>query len=79
MESRHPVGMDSKLPTSGVLVYIVDTRVESAKGPIKVLGEFTNQTMSDVLLGVGEYLEASGWVVSVTRNEVWGNEFAIFP
>ena len=44
-----------------------------------MLGEFTNQTMSDVLLGVGEYLEASGWVVSVTRNEVWGNEFAIFP
>jgi hypothetical protein len=35
--------------------------------------------MSDALLGVGEYLEASGWVVSVTRNEVWGNEFAIFP
>jgi hypothetical protein len=79
MESRQPVGMDRKLPTSGVLVYIVDTRVESAKGPINVLGEFTNQTMSDVLLGVGEYLEASGWVVSVTRNEVWGNEFAIFP
>ena len=79
MESRHPVGMDQKLPTSGVLVYIVDTRVESTEGPIKVLGEFTNQTMSDVLLGVGEYLEASGWVVSVTRNEVWGNEFAIFP
>jgi M6 family metalloprotease-like protein len=79
MESRHPVGMDSKLPTSGVLVYIVDTRVESTKGPIKVVGEFTVETMSDVLLGVGEYLEASGWVVSVTRNEVWGNEFAIFP
>ena len=79
MESRHPVGMDRKLPTSGVLVYIVDTRIESTKGPIKVLGEFTAETMSDALLGVGEYLEASGWVVSVTRNEVWGNEFAIFP
>jgi M6 family metalloprotease-like protein len=79
MESRHPVGMDGKLPTSGVLVYIVDTRVESAEGPIRVVGEFTVETMSDALLGVGEYLEASGWVVSVTRNEVWGNEFAIFP
>ena len=79
MESRRPLGMDQKLPTSGVLVYIVDTRLESTKGPIKAVGVFTNETMSDVLLGVGEYLEASGWVVSVTRNEVWGNEFAIFP
>ena len=36
-------------------------------------------TLSDALLEANEYLEASGWVVSVTRNETWGNEFAIFP
>jgi M6 family metalloprotease-like protein len=79
MESRRAIGIDSKLPDSGVLVYIVDSRVDSGLGPIRVQGTWTSESMSEALLGVGEYLEASGWVVSVTRNEVWGNEFAIFP
>ena len=79
MESRHPIGIDTKLPKTGVLVYIVDSRIDSGLGPIKVQGKWTSETMSEALLSVGEYLEASGWVVSVTRNEVWGNEFAIFP
>ena len=79
MESRRPIGIDSKLSDSGVLVYIVDSRVDSGLGPIRVQGTWTSKSMSEALLSVGEYLEASGWVVSVTRNEVWGNEFAIFP
>jgi M6 family metalloprotease-like protein len=79
MESRRPIGIDSKLPDSGVLVYIVDSRIDSGLGPIRVQGTWTSVSMSDALLGVGDYLEESGWVVSVTRDEVWGNEFAIFP
>jgi M6 family metalloprotease-like protein len=79
MESRRPIGIDSKLPDSGVLVYIVDSRVNSGLGPIRVQGTWTSESMTEALLSVGEYLEASGWVVSVTRGEVWGNEFAIFP
>jgi M6 family metalloprotease-like protein len=78
MESRHPIGIDSKLATSGVLVYIVDTSIDTTEGPMRVQLA-PNATLADALLGVGDYLEASGWVVSVTRNEVWGNEFAIFP
>jgi hypothetical protein len=78
MESRHPIGIDSKLATSGVLVYIVDTSIDTTEGPMRVQLA-SGATLSDALLEVGEYLEASGWVVSVTRNEVWGNEFAIFP
>jgi hypothetical protein len=38
-----------------------------------------NATLDDALLEVGEYLKAAGWTVSVTRNEAWGDEFAIFP
>ena len=79
MESRRPIGIDSKLPDSGVLVYIVDSRVDSGLGPSRVQGTWTSESMAEALLSVGEYLEASGWVVSVTRNETWGNEFAIFP
>jgi len=78
MESRHPIGIDSKLATSGVLVYIVDTVTDTTQGPMRVQLA-ANATLADALLGVGDYLETSGWVVSVTRNEVWGNEFAIFP
>jgi M6 family metalloprotease-like protein len=78
MESRHPIGLDSKLASPGVLVYIVDTVTDTTEGPMRVQLA-PNATLADALLGVGEYLEASGWVVSVTRNEVWGNEFAIFP
>jgi hypothetical protein len=78
MESRHPLGMDRKLRNAGILVYIVDTSIDTTEGPMRVQLA-SGATLSDALLEVDEYLEASGWVVSVTRNEVWGNEFAIFP
>jgi hypothetical protein len=78
MESRHPIGLDSKLATSGVLVYIVDTTTDTTEGPMRVQLS-PNATLADALLEVGEYLKSAGWTVSVTRNEVWGNEFAIFP
>jgi M6 family metalloprotease-like protein len=78
MESRHPIGIDSKLATSGVLVYIVDTSIDTTEGPMRVQLA-PNATLDDALLEVGEYLKAAGWTVSVTRNEAWGNEFAIFP
>lgn len=78
MESRHPIGIDSKLATSGVLVYIVDTSIDTTEGPMRVQLA-PNATLADALLEVGEYLKSAGWTISVTRNEVWGNEFAIFP
>jgi M6 family metalloprotease-like protein len=78
MESRHPLGMDRKLRNAGILVYVVDTSIDTTEGPMRVQLA-SGATLSDALLQVDEYLEASGWVVSVTRNEVWGNEFAIFP
>ena len=78
MESRHPIGMDRKLRNSGILVYIVDTSIDTTEGPMRVQLA-SGATLSDALLEANEYLEASGWVVSVTRNETWGNEFAIFP
>ena len=78
MESRHPIGIDSKLGTSGVLVYIVDTSIDTTEGPMRVQLA-PNATLADALLEVGEYLKSAGWTISVTRNEVWGNEFAIFP
>ena len=78
MESRHPIGIDSKLATSGVLVYIVDTTIDTTEGPMRVQLA-PNATLADALLEVGEYLKSAGWTVSVTRNEAWGNEFAIFP
>jgi hypothetical protein len=59
-------------------MYIVDTSIDTTEGPMRVQLA-PNATLANALLGVGNYLEASGWVVSVTRNEVWGNEFAIFP
>jgi hypothetical protein len=78
MESRHPIGMDRKLRNSGILVYIVDTSIDTTEGPMRVQLA-PNATLADALLEVGEYLKSAGWTVSVTRNEVWGNEFAIFP
>lgn len=37
IEARRPVGLDGKLRKAGVLVYTVDTSVESGMGPVRVV------------------------------------------
>ncbi len=63
VESRRGVGFDSGLPEEGVLVYVVDTTIESGRGQVVVHppGQFDR---SDALLNLGEWIVVEGVEIS---------------
>lgn len=75
VESRRPIGIDSKLEKSGALVYVVDSAVESGLGPIKV---YPNDIKNDPLFtqaprAAGESVEIEGVKIEVISSNSAGD------
>ncbi len=85
VESRRQLGYDFELPyrwsdgsssnrpaliNEGVLVYTVDTFVDSGQLPIKVAGDSGNGQVDDFpVLGVGESVTVRGYTITVTADD----------
>ena len=66
-ENRAIDGYDKNLSTGGILVYSVDERIATGKGPIKVQGDYSGDWPdSSVLLQPGEKITVAGYEISVT-------------
>ena len=66
-ENRASDGYDQNLLTGGILVYSVDVRIASGKGPIRVQGDYSGDWPdSSVLLQPGEKITVAGYEISVT-------------
>lgn len=68
VESRRPLGIDSKLEKSGALVYVLDTKKESGFGPIAVQSntkQSNDQWLKQAPLAVGESITVGDYTVSV--------------
>ena len=65
-ENRAIDGYDQNLLTGGILVYSVDERIGTGKGPIKVQGDYSGDWAdSSVLLQPGEKITVAGYEISV--------------
>ena len=74
-ENRAIDGYDKNLLTGGILVYSVDGRIATGKGPIKVQGDYSGDWPdSSVLLQPGEKITVAGYEISVT-SKVGNNYF----
>ena len=74
-ENRAIGGYDQNLSTGGILVYSVDERIATGKGPIKVQGDYSaDWPDSSVLLQPGEKITVTGYEISVT-SKVGNNYF----
>ena len=74
-ENRAIDGYDQNLLTGGILVYSVDERIATGKGPIKVQGDYSGDWPdSSVLLQPGEKITVTGYEISVT-SKVGNNYF----
>jgi M6 family metalloprotease-like protein len=74
-ENRAIDGYDQNLLTGGILVYSVDERIATGKGPIKVQGDYSGDWAdSSVLLQPGEKITVTGYEISVT-SKVGNNYF----
>ena len=57
VESRRKIELDVELPNEGPLVYVVDTKILTGEGPIKVLPyNYLDQSKSNCILEIGEEL-----------------------
>ena len=75
-ENRAIDGYDQNLLTGGILVYSVDVRIASGKGPIRVQGDYSGDWPdSSVLLQPGEKITVTGYEISVTSKV--GNDYFI--
>lgn len=75
IESRRPLGIDSKLAKSGALVYVVDSTNQSGLGPVKV---YPSDVTSDPRYlkaprAVGEKITIEGVTVTVTQSNESGD------
>ena len=74
-ENRASDGYDQNLLTGGVLVYSVDTRIDTGKGPIKVQGDFSGDWPdSSILLQPEEKITDAGYEIFIT-SKVGNNYF----
>ncbi len=74
-ENRASDGYDQNLLTGGVLVYSVDTRIDTGKGPIKVQGDFSGDWPdSSILLQPGEKITFEEHEIFIT-SKVGNNYF----
>ena len=74
-ENRTSDGYDQNLSTGGVLVYLVDTRIDTGRGSIKVQGDFSGDWHdSSTLLQSGERITVEGHEIFIT-SKVGNNYF----
>jgi M6 family metalloprotease-like protein len=78
VESRHALGYDSELPSSGVLVYFIDTSIASGRGTVKILpiadGDLSKLSAP---LGVAQSLTYAGVTVTFTAQDASGDQIDV--
>ena len=79
IESRRASGIDKNIAKSGVLVYVVDSSIQSGQGPIKV---FPSDVSSDPRYlkaprALGESVTTEGITVKVTKSDDSGDTVEI--
>jgi len=79
IESRRASGIDKNIAKSGVLVYVVDSSIQSGQGPIKV---FPSDVSSDPRYlkaprALGESVTTEGVTVKVTKSDDSGDTVEI--
>lgn len=74
IESRRAIGYDSKLPKSGVLVYLVDNYLETGSGPLVIYPDLQGDpNRYDTPLAVGESVTVEGVTVTVLASTEQGD------
>jgi hypothetical protein len=79
VESRRAIGLDSKIAKSGALVYIVDSSLQSGKGPVKIYPSSvsTDPRYLQAPRAVGESVTVEGITVTVTSATSAGDTVSI--
>jgi hypothetical protein len=79
IESRRAIGLDSKINKSGALVYLVDSSIQSGKGPVKIfpVDLATDPKFLKSPRALGESVSVEGWTVKVTSADVSGDTVVI--
>lgn len=70
IESRRPIGVDSKLEKSGALVYVLDTTKLSGYGPVIVQSNTSRRNdpwLTQAPLAQGESIVVEGYEITVTE------------
>ena len=70
VESRRPIGIDSKLAKSGALVYVLDTSKLSGYGPLVVQSntpQEEDQWLTQAPLSSGESILVEGYEIQVVN------------
>ena len=79
IESRRAIGLDSRLNKSGALVYLVDSSIQSGRGPVKI---YPVDLASDPKFlksprALGESVSIEGWTIKVTAADGNGDTVLI--
>lgn len=70
IESRRPIGLDSKLTKSGALVYLVDSSIQSGLGPVKVFPQVAaDPKYLNAPRALGESVTIEGVTVTVIATD----------
>lgn len=79
IESRRAIGLDSKINKSGALVYLVDSSIQSGKGPVKIfpVDLATDPKFLKSPRALGESVSVEGWTVKVTSADASGDTVVI--
>lgn len=78
IESRHSLGYDNKLTREGILVYTIDTTIDSGYGTIVVQGgDAGDLTRQSALLRQNESISVSGYTVTVTNQDSSGETVSV--
>lgn len=78
VESRHAAGYDSTLPKPGLLVYFIDTSIDTGHGVVKVVPVDTSDSHKlTAPLAVGQSVTYSGATVSFTAQDAAGDHLQV--
>ena len=78
VESRRPIGLDSKLVKPGALVYFVDSSIQSGLGPVKVFPQVSSDPQYlKAPRALGESVTVGGVTVTVTAADTSGDTVKI--
>jgi nucleotide-binding universal stress UspA family protein len=79
IESRRAIGIDKAIAKSGALVYVVDSSLQSGRGPVQV---YPSDLKNDPRYlqaprALGESVIVEGFIIKVTQSEASGDTVEI--
>jgi len=78
VESRHAIGYDQALPREGLLVYSIDTSINTGAGVVKVLPiDDSDHVKTSALIGSGDSLTQGGVTITHVSQDTAGDHITI--